>query len=407
MLYWDPSDPAWSTNPGPLFDQLREEVPVHLTPDGAWVLARHADCLSVLRDKSSSSDSLTTHADKRPRSFNGSGRQAERELIEQTGVDNRPFLFRDPPDHTRLRGLVQRAFTPRRVNELAPFIASAAGRVIDAHLDGGTFDAVQDLAWSVPVAVICELLDIPASDHSSFQDQSARLARGLDPDFLLTEEDRATRDGAILHFISYFSDLYAQRRAHPGDDLLSALVAARDGDDALSEGELLTTAILLLVAGHETTMNLISGSLLALDRDHDAQRALRTSGVDRVAVDELLRMVSPVQLTARTILRDMTFDGQTIPEGSFVLLLVGAANRDPDVFDDPTRLQVTRDPNPQLGFGFGLHHCLGAPLARLEAQIVLQELFARTSSYEIVSPPHYRPNIVLRGLDRLDLVLHP
>ena len=183
------------------------------------------------------------------------------------------------------------------------------------------------------------------------------------------------------------------------------LVQARDGEDSLTEGELLTTAILLLVAGHETTMNLISGSLWVLDQDQDAQNYLRTNGVDRYAVDELLRLVSPVQLTARTILADMTFGGQTIEAGSFVTLLIGAANRDPEVFDDPTRLSLQRDPNPQLGFGFGLHHCLGAPLARLEVDVVLKELFARTSSYAITSHPQYRPNIVLRGLERLDVQL--
>ncbi len=404
-MLWDPRDARWASEPGPMFDEIRNTAPVHVTPDGAWVLARHEDCLAVLREKTSSSDSLKTHPDKRPRSFDNSSRQAERELILATGQDNRPFLFRDPPDHTRLRGLVQRAFTPRRVNELTPFISDVAGSIIDAHLNAESFDAVQELAWALPVAVICELLQIPHADHMSFQAESARLARGLDPDYLLDEDERGTRDSAILYFIEYFSHLYAERRARPGEDLLSALVQARDGEDSLTEGELLTTAILLLVAGHETTMNLISGSLWVLDQDQDAQNYLRTNGVDRYAVDELLRLVSPVQLTARTILADMTFGGQTIEAGSFVTLLIGAANRDPEVFDDPTRLSLQRDPNPQLGFGFGLHHCLGAPLARLEVDVVLKELFARTSSYAITSHPQYRPNIVLRGLERLDVQL--
>ena len=301
--------------------------------------------------------------------------------------------------------LVQRAFTPRRVAELTPFVTELAKESLAPHLDGEPFDVVQEVAWSIPVAVICEMLAIPASDHDSFQNQSALLARGLDPDFLLSEQDRAQRDGALVHFIEYFSGLFADRRAHPGDDLLSAMVAVRDGSDQLSEGELLSTAILLLVAGHETTMNLISGSILALSNNPEAQSILRGSGVDRRAVDELLRMVSPVQLTGRTLLEDFEVGSEKIPAGSFTMLLLGAANRDPLVFDSPTQLNLTRDPNEQIGFGFGLHHCLGAPLARLEAQVVLDTLISSTRSFEVTGAVAYRPNIVLRGLRELEVVL--
>jgi cytochrome P450 len=402
---YDPADPRWSLDPGPLFDEIRESAPVQLTDANYWVLSRHADCLAVLRSREASSDSLHVHPDKQPRGFSSPSRDLERDLILATGEDNRPFLFRDPPDHERLRSLVQRAFTPRRVDELRPFVRSLARELVARHLDGAPFDAVASLAWPLPVAVICEMLAIPESDHDSFQHQSALLARGLDPDFLLSEADRQARDEAGLHFIDYFSALFAERRRSPGDDLLSALVAARDGQDRLSEGELLSTAILLLVAGHETTMNLISGSLLWLSRDRAAQAYLREHGVDRRAVDELLRVVSPVQLTGRTLLGDVTVDETVIPEGSFVMVLLAAANRDPAVFADPTALTLTRDPNPQLGFGFGLHHCLGSPLARLEAQVLLEELLAATTSFEVTGPVTYRPNIVLRGLAELEVVL--
>lgn len=405
MVFYDPSDPRWSLEPGPMFDEIRERAPVHRTPDGYWVISRHADCLDVLRHRSASSDSLKADANNQVRVFEDDQRQAEREQIRAGGEDNRPFLFRDPPDHTRLRSLVQRAFTPRRVAELTPFVTRLAKESVAPHLDGEPFDAVQQVAWSIPVAVICEMLAIPASDHDSFQNQSALLARGLDPDFLLSADDRAQRDGALLHFIEYFSELFAQRRAHPGDDLLSAMVAVRDGTDQLSEGELLSTAILLLVAGHETTMNLISGSILALSKNRDAQNQLRERGVDRAAVDELLRMVSPVQLTGRTLLEPFTIGEQTLPAGSFAMLLLGAANRDPLVFSDPTNLDLTRDPNAQIGFGFGLHHCLGAPLARLEAHVVLDTLIRSTTSFEVTGPITYRPNIVLRGLTELEVVL--
>lgn len=346
---------------------------------------------------------------KQPANLRQDSRARQYEEIRTTGVDTRPFLFRDAPDHTRLRGLVQRAFTPRRVNELRPFIEERTRQIIARHLDGTPFDAVQELAWAIPVAVICEMLNIPDEDHERFQSQSAMLARGLDPDFLLSDEDRTARDEAIMHFGLYFHELFAKRRAEPGDDLLSALVAARDGEDKLSEGELLSTAILLLVAGHETTMNLISGSMLALAKDVGAQARLRAHPeLDRTATDEFLRLVAPVQLTGRTLTEDIEVGGVVLDQGSFVFILIGGANRDPDVFDDPKTLRLDREPNPHLGFGFGMHHCLGAPLARLESSIVLRELLNATTEFTLADDDiRYRPNVILRGLESLSLSLRP
>lgn len=403
MIEYDPADPRWVVDPGPLCDELREQNPLHRTSENYWVLTRHADVLALLRDHAASADSLNIHDDKQPGRFASEDSKTLRAMIRETGEDNRPFLVRDPPDHTRLRGLVQRAFTPKRVAELAPFIRETTAAVIDQHLDGTAFDAVQELAWPVPVAVIGRLLGVPTEDQLAFQVQSGLIARGLDPEFLMDEPTRRARDEAGLFFIDYFSRQFADRRQRPGDDLLSALVAARDGEDRLTEGELLSTAILLLIAGHETTMNLISGSLLLLSRDPEAQQRLREGGVTRPAVDDLLRLVSPVQLTARSLVSDVTVGGVTLEAGSFVLALLAAANRDPAAFSDPTRLTLDRDPNSQLGFGFGLHHCLGAPLARLEAQLVLEEVLARTTEVRVVGDIRYRPNIVLRGLAALDV----
>jgi cytochrome P450 len=400
VAIYDPSDVRWSRDPGPMHDEIRERAPIQRTEGNYWVLARHRDVLAVLRDRRTSSDSLNIEPGKEP-----SGFAAGRADVDGPDGDPRPFLFRDPPDHTRLRSLVQRAFTPRRVAELTPYVTRLAEKAVDAHLGSGEFDAVQEMAWPVPVAVICEMLNIPEADHASFQAQSALLARGLDPEFLLAPEDREARDLALLHFIAYFSELANDRRQSPGDDLLSGLIAARDGEDQLSEAELLSTAILLLVAGHETTMNLISGSLLAFSADPVAWRSVREGGVDRVAVDELLRLVSPVQLTGRTILEDMEVSGVTLDGGSFALMLIGAANRDPEAFSDPTRLNLAREPNPHLGFGFGLHHCLGAPLARLEAEVLLSVLARRAREIKVVGEYAYRPNIVLRGLANLPLEL--
>jgi hypothetical protein len=402
MVHYDPSDPRWSTDPGPLFDEIRETAPVHFTPGGYWVVARHADCLALLRSRDASADSLNLIEGKRPNA-RGTRRDNQLEEIRRTGDDTRPFLFRDPPDHTRLRGLVQRAFTPKRVNELTPFVVAQARGVIARHLDNGPFDVVEELAWSLPVSVICEMLAIPSEDHQKFQAQSAILARGLDPDFLLSDADHVARDEAILYFGAYFHELFAERRRRPGDDLLSALIAARDKGDQLSEGELLSTAILILVAGHETTMNLISGSMLLLAQNEEAQRALRLDpSIDRIATEEMLRMVSPVQLTGRSMVNDMDIDGHVLEKGSFVFVLLGAANRDPAVFERPTELNVRREPNGHLGFGFGLHHCLGAPLARMESSVAIRELLNATKSVTLHDEQvRYRPNIVLRGLESL------
>ncbi len=404
--HFDPTDPRWVVDPMPLFDELREEAPVHRTPDKYWVVSRHADCLAVLRDRRASTDSLKGDPDKAPRGFSSSRRTEDYEAIRQGAPDPRPFLFRDPPDHTRLRGLVQRAFTPRTIATLTDFVELETDRLLDAALDSGTFDVVDALAWPLPVAVICELLGVPKEDHAVFRERSAALARGLDPEFLLPPELVAARDEALTHFALYFHGLFEARRREPGDDLLSGLVAAHDGEDRLNDVELLSTAILLLVAGHETTVNLLSGGVLALARDESAQAAWRASpALDRTAPDELLRACSPVQLTGRTITETMEVAGTELEAGTFCMVLLGGANRDPAVFDDPTSVRLDRDPNPHLGFGFGLHHCLGAPLARLEARVALRRLLDRTSSFALADAGvvRYRPNLVLRGLEHLDV----
>jgi cytochrome P450 len=406
MAHFDPTDPRWIHDPLPLFDELRDEAPVHQVPDGYWVFSRHADCLGVLRDRRASSDSLHVDPARAPKGFNGPERTQMRASLLNGGEDTRPFLFRDPPDHTRLRGLVQRAFTPRTVASLTGFITAEADRLIDDALDREVFDVVDALAWPLPVAVICELLGVPPEDHTEFRAASASLARGLDPEFLLPEEARVARDEALVHFAMYFHGLFEERRRNPGDDLLSALVAAHDGEDRLSDGELLSTAILLLVAGHETTVNLLSGGTLALARDPVAQAAWRAdAALDRTAPDELLRCTSPVQLTGRTLVEPMCVGGVDLEAGTFCMLLLGGANRDPAAFSDPTSVHLDREPNRHLGFGFGLHHCLGAPLARLEARIALRRLLDRTSSFDVADDEtvRYRPHFVLRGLARLDL----
>lgn len=384
---FDPFDPRWASDPFPLYTELRERAPIHRNEElGFWVVLRHADCLTVLRDRRASSDNT--------RSVDGHPSPVPPELAEA-----RPFLFRDPPDHTRLRGLVAKAFTPRVVESLRGRTQAIVDELLDAVLEADRVDLVEAFAYPLPVRIICELLGVPVADQDRFRDWSAALARGLDPDFLLSPEVLAARDEALLQFSTYFFDLLAERRRHPGDDLLSRLVAAEDGGEVLSEAELLSTCILLLVAGHETTVNLLGSGTLALLRHPDQWDRFRTDpGVVRTGVEELLRYVSPVQLTGRILTEDVDVGGVTVGAGQFAMLLLASANHDPAQFPDPERLDVGRTPNNHLGFGFGIHHCLGAPLARMEAQVALASLARRAPRLALETDDvPYGGTVVLRG----------
>jgi cytochrome P450 len=370
-----------------------------------WVLTRHADCLAVLRDRRASSDSSNLDPERLPEGF--ADDRARRGLIGDAEYDNRPFLFRDPPDHTRMRGLVSKAFTPRMVEGLRPRTEAIVNELLDAALARGEMDAVADFAYPLPVRIICDMLGVPVADQDRFQVWSAALARGLDPDFLLTEEVHQARMEAVLAFAEYFFALLAERRADPGPDLLSQLALAEEAGDQLTEGEMLTTAILLLVAGHETTVNLIAGGVLALLEHPDQLDRLRSDpSLARSAVEEMLRYVSPVQLTGRSITDDLPVGGEVLAKGDFALLLIASANHDPEAFSDPEDLDLGRVDNRHLAFGFGLHHCLGAPLARLEAQVAFTELLRRTTDVELATDQvTYRENVVLRGLAELPVRL--
>ena len=404
-LVWDPFDPAWVEDPYPVYAELRRANPVHRSPLGFWVFTRHADCLALLRDRRSSSDARNVRA--------GSlGEFGVVDLPEPGGADGvlaelAPFLFRDPPDHTRLRGLVQKAFTPRVVERLRPRIEQLCDDLLDDALERGRIDLVADVASPLPVQVIVEMLGVPAEDHEQFRVWSDALARGLDPDFLLPPEAVQRRLGAIMSFAAYFGALIEQRRARPRDDLVSRLIEAEEQGDVLTPGELLSTCILLLVAGHETTVNLISGGALALLEHPDQLARLRSDpAVVRSGIEEMLRYDPPVQLTGRVALEDMEVGGAHVAAGDFSMLLLGSANRDPAAFADPDTFDVARTDNNHLGFGFGIHHCLGAPLARLEAQIVLPALFRRCRRVERADDHlTYKENVVLRGLASLPVAV--
>ncbi len=406
MAEENPQQLAWPA-PGtivPVMDPL-------VVDKGVTLLTRHADVLAVLRSKSASSERTKLDPAKVPEGFTDR-RESPPEVLELfEGSEGRDvsFLFRDPPDHTRLRGIVSKAFTPKMVRQLEPQIRGIAQRLVDEALErGGEVDFLADVAYPLPVEVISRMMGIPEHDDQQFLAWSAALARSLDPDPTLTEQDIAIRDEAELAIATYLKDLIDHRRDHRGDDLISALVDAEDEGKRLTAGEVLATSILLLIAGHETTVNLITGGALTLaQRPEDQEKLRQERGLLRTGVEEMVRFVSPVGSDGRSLIGDIELDGgHVLEQGTFALMLLSAANRDASVFDHADVFDVTRDPNPHLGFGFGIHHCLGSPLARLEAQATFDVLLSSTRSVELTTDEvRWRPNLVLRGLEELPLRL--
>jgi len=304
----------------------------------------------------------------------------------------------DPPDHTRVRGLVSKAFTPRRVAELRPRIEAIVTTLLDSIEGAGAFDLIDAVAAPLPAIVIAELLGVPAEDHRQFKEWSSALVSAIGSANPL--DGRAQFERALGQLLDYLRGIIAERRKAPQDDLISAMLEAQEERDALSDAELLATSNLLLIAGHETTTNLIGNGTLALLRNPEQfARLQRDRSLMRSAIDELLRYDSPVQATARVALEPVALDGATLPTSAMVMTGIGAANRDPEVFDDPDRLDLGRTNNHHLSFGFGAHFCLGAPLARLEAEIAFDALLDRYPKLELASETlTYRPSPVLRGL---------
>ena len=398
-LGFNPFDPGFRVDPYPVYRRLLAEDPVHKTPFGLSVLSRYRDCAAILRDPHASSDASKSTMYQ---AFMA-GRDPEEVFGALAGM--RPFLFMDAPDHTRLRGLVQKAFTPKTVENLRPRIQELVDELMAPALERGSMEVVEDLAYPLPVRVITELLGVPLEDHDTFKGWSRELAGALDPDFATPDDVAQRREQAASAFVEYFKALIAERRHSPRDDLLTALIAAEDEGHKLSEKELLSTLILLLVAGHETTVTLIANGVLAFARHPDQVQRLRDDPtLARTAVEEVLRYDPPVQFTARVALEDMDFDGTIIEKGEQAMVLIAAANRDPQQFENPEAFDVGRQDNRHLAFGLGAHFCLGAPLARVEGQVALSAIATRVSDLALsVEAPEYKQNIVLRGLASLPL----
>jgi cytochrome P450 len=329
----------------------------------------------------------------------------ERPQVGPRRIDTKVLLFLDPPDHTRIRSLVSKAFTPGRVRQLRAQVEAMVDELLDRAEERGSLELIADLAYPLPVSVICELLGVPAVDRDVFRHWSSDASRLLDRDIDLDEEAMQRGGEAIAGFTEHFVALIGERRESPRDDLLSALIAAEEGGERLSWEELLSTIILLFLAGHETTVNLIGNGALALLRHPgELERLRREPALGASAVEELLRYDSPVHVTARIATTDLEVGGTPVAEGEQVVVLVAAANRDPAVFPDPDRLDLGRPDNRHLSFSAGTHYCLGAALARLEGEVALGKLVRRFPRLELADPdPTYRDHLVLRGLRALPL----
>ena len=398
-VQFNPSLPEARADPYPLYKRLREEDPVHWSEAlDAWVLTRYDDVVAILRDPRFSAD--------RRGARNRYAQEAMAAAEEHGGPLARAntMLTADPPEHTRMRLLISKAFLPRAVEKLRPHIQDIADELLDAAQDPGRLDVLLDFAVPLPMIVIAELMGVPTADRAQFKrwsdDVVATLGGGLGAPEVL---ERGAQSGREL--AEYFREVIADRRREPKDDLVSILVAGADEGDVLSEGQLLATCVVALIAGNETTRNLIGNGMLALLRNPDQlQKLWQDPSLVESAVEEILRYAGPVQATARVATEDVQIDGQPVKKGQLVFIIVAAANRDPARFPDPEKLDITRRNNHHVAFGSGIHSCLGQPLARLEARIAFDTLARRIPNPRLaIDEVEWGPSFILRGLKSLPI----
>ena len=393
------ADPRFKADPFPYYARLRREAPVHrvLLPhkQPAWLITRHADVLSVLKDERFVKSRRNVLGPALPSA--GPWMPAMFRPLERTMLDV------DPPDHTRLRAFVQKAFMPRFVEQMRPRVQSIADELLaaDRGRRDGVMDVVADYALPLPTAVIAEMIGVPAADRGKFHRWSSSIVTAG-----WSRWSMIRSIPGVMAFVRYIKRLTAAKRARPGDDLLSALVAAREAGDRMSDDELLAMVFLLLIAGHETTVNLIgNGTLALLEHPGELRRLRENPELVRTAVEELLRYGSPLETaTERYAREDGSIAGATIPAGGLVFAVLASANRDSDVFEEPDRLDLARAPNPHVAFGFGIHYCLGAALARMEGEIAFHTLLREFPDPRLATPARplrWRKGLVLRGLREL------
>jgi len=384
---WFPLDPAFIAEPYPVYRKLRERDPYHWSRlTGMLVVSRYEDIDAILRDHE--------------RFRNGEAQYGSRNLVNE-GVRRQltpSILSLDPPDHTRLRGLVNRAFTPRAVAAMEEHVRDMAHSLLDEVGEGDEFDLMANLATLLPMVVIAEMIGVPTGDRERFKTWSDRFARVLEPNLTGEEGDLVLETAE--EFRDYFAPIIEARRGEPTDDLVSRLVAAEEDGQKLTTDETQVTLRLLLVAGNETTTNLIGNGLRALLQNPDQLQLLRERPeLMPTAIEELLRYDAPVQLDGRYVAEDSELGDKVVRAGSRIALLLGGANRDPEQLSDAENLDITREGANNISFGRGIHHCLGAPLARLEGRIAFEVLLERFDEIEFgARQPSYKPNVVLRGL---------
>jgi cytochrome P450 len=392
-------DPSNRADPYPFYRQILNRGPLVLPEANLVVFSSLQDCGDVLRHPSSASDRLKSAV-------------TQREIAK--GAPARPFgqpgfLFLDPPDHTRLRKLAQQAFAPKRVRALEAGIVSMVDSLLDRIAAAGRFDVIADLAHPLPVTVICRMLGVPTDDEPEFSRASALLAQGLDPFTTFTGEVSDTFQERLKagHWLrGYLADLIEERRATPREDLITALIAAEEDGDQLTTEEIVATCNLLLIAGHETTVNLIANAILAMLRHPQHWAALATDpGRASSIIEETLRWDPPVQMAGRYAADDVTIGDVAVPKGETMMVLLAAAQRDPTAFERQDEFDPDRDGIRHLAFGHGVHFCLGAPLARLEARVALSAVTARFPNARLDGEPAYKPNVTLRGLASLPVVV--
>jgi len=393
---FNPLAPEFIRNPYPHYERLRTMDPMHVNAHGAFVASRHAEVSLVLRDKRFGKDFVD-------RTIRRYGPDIMKEPVFRSM--SHWMLQQAPPDHTRLRGLVVKAFTARRVEDMRPRIQQVVDETLDRIIPQGKMDLIEDFAFRLPVTIICDMLGIPEEQREVFYKGSRDGGRLLDPVPLSPEEISQGNAGNVMAAM-YFHQLFELRRKQPGDDLITQLVQAEEDGHKLTNEELTANIILLFGAGHETTVNLIGNGLLALHRNPDQLALLKSNpGLITNAIEEFLRYDSSVQLTGRVALEDIEdLGGKRIPKGESVLCLLGSANHDPAVYPDhPERLDIRRPNVKPLSFGGGIHFCLGAQLARIEAEIAISTLLRRIPELRLddAENPEWRPTFVLRGLKRL------
>jgi cytochrome P450 len=393
---FNPLSPEFIRDPYPHYERLRNTDPVHITPHGMYLVSRHAEASLALRDRRFGKDFVE-------RSTRRYGPKIMDEPVFRSM--SRWMLQQDPPDHTRLRGLVVKAFTARRVEDMRPRIQQVVDQTLDRIAARGHMDLIEDFAFRLPVTIICDMLGIPEDHREAFYASSRDGGRLLDPVPLSPAEIAEANAGNAMAQM-YFQQLFELRRKSPGNDLTTQLVQAEEDGSKLSNEELTANIILLFGAGHETTVNLIGNGLLALYRNPDQLALLKANpALITSAIEEFLRYDSSVQMGGRVTLEDIDdLGGKKIPKGETVLCLLGSANRDPAVYPDrPDRLDITRPNVRPLSFGGGIHFCLGAQLARIEAEIAIATLLRRLPDLKLddAANPEWRPTFVLRGLKRL------